>query len=398
MKIKDLQDQGLILFEALRGSQAYGTNTPESDEDKVYVFMSPLDDRLGLTYREQLTEDNNDTVAYELGRFLQLLQTANPTVVETLFTPEDCILYKHPIFDHLIAVRDMFITKKMKNSFGGYARQQIQKASGLQKMMNLEKDKVTRKTILDFVYTQYKQGSILFTKILKKKGLKQEYCGLVAIPHMRYTYAVYYDIIQHFQKEKTKYGSPKYYDVLLHMNQLEYFSSEEEYNSILKGKNLKYKGIVQDVDKSNDISLSSVPKGIDPIATIQVNLDGYQQHCKKYKEYQTWLKERNTSRYVDIENHGQQIDGKNMLHCVRLLRMSKEIASGEGVIMRRPDAQYLLDIRKGKYNLKEILAECEEVLKDNDKLFDESNLPKECDFDLINQLLINMRKQFYGIG
>ena len=83
------------LFIAIRGSQAYGTATPTSDTDYAGVYIQSLEDILGTGYREQINDDRNDTVFYELRRFLELAATNNPTILELLNTPEDCIVYKH---------------------------------------------------------------------------------------------------------------------------------------------------------------------------------------------------------------------------------------------------------------------------------------------------------------
>lgn len=414
VRANKLKEQGLVIFEVIRGSQAHGTNTPESDEDRSYIYISPLDDLLGFNYVDGFKEDNNDTEVYELGKFLKLLQTGNPTVIETLYSPEDCIIYKHPIMDMILEHRDIFVTKQMKNSFLGYSTAQISKAGGLQKKMNWEEHKKVRKNLLEFVYTNHNQGSQQIKNWLDERGLKQEYCGLSAIPNMRYTYGLYYDYAQHLQREKVSYNEwnkyeldsenfgyvnfhkvvSQFYDFKLKNSEI----TEIKYNEFLKTeKNLKYKGILQDIETSNAISLSSIPKEEYPSCTIQVNQDGYQQHCKDFREYNVWLKERNTSRYVDIEGHGQKIDGKNMSQCVRLLRMSKEIAEGKGVIVRRPDAEYLLEIRKGKHNLEKLLEECKITLEETGELFKNSNLPENVDKEFVNELIIKMRKQFYGI-
>jgi len=396
MTIQELEDKGLLLFKAYRGSKAYGTFIEgKSDLDEVIIYMKPLDELLSLRDVNQVNENNNDTVGYELGRFMQLLQTSNPTVCETLWSPDDCILYKHPIMDRLIAIRDTFLSKQMKKSFGGYAIQQIRKADGLNKMMNWDKEQMTRKGVLDFVYTNFLQGSTQIEKWLDHRGLKQEYCGLSAIPNMRYTYGLYYDYAQHLQRENVEFDSDEFHWLAEH---LDLTPTLDEYELFLKHDiNFKYKGIVQDVVNSNDVSLSSIPKGEKPLCVIQANLDGYTQHCTVYKQYLTWQKNHNKARYVDVENHGQKIDGKNMLHCVRLLRMSHEIATGKGLNIRRPDAEYLLEIRHGKHDLKKLKDECEEILKQNDKLFDESDLPATVDFSFMSNLLVQMRKEFYGL-
>jgi len=49
-----LEQNGLILFECIIGSQAYGTQTPTSDVDKKFVYILPQDYILGTGYIEQL--------------------------------------------------------------------------------------------------------------------------------------------------------------------------------------------------------------------------------------------------------------------------------------------------------------------------------------------------------
>jgi len=149
-KLIESKSPGSIpLYLVIRGSHAYGTNIPTSDTDYSGVFVQNLDSILGMSYVEQINDDKNDIVIYELRRFLELLAKNNPTILELLNTPEDCIIYKHPLFDKILDNRDSFLTKICANSFGGYARQQIGKAKGQNKKQNWEKDKVTRKDILN---------------------------------------------------------------------------------------------------------------------------------------------------------------------------------------------------------------------------------------------------------
>jgi len=86
--------QSLLIVK--RGSQAYGTAIPTSDIDYAGVYIQHIDNILGYGYKEQINDDKNDTVFYEIKRFLDLVATNNPTILELLNTPEDCILYKHP--------------------------------------------------------------------------------------------------------------------------------------------------------------------------------------------------------------------------------------------------------------------------------------------------------------
>lgn len=72
-------------------------------------------------------------------------------MLELLYIPEDCILEKHPLWDIVSKHRSAFLTKQCYFSFARYAYQQVEKARGLNKKMNWEADKVTRKRPIDFL-------------------------------------------------------------------------------------------------------------------------------------------------------------------------------------------------------------------------------------------------------
>lgn len=366
------------LYLVIRGSHAYGTNIETSDTDFAGVFIQSVDDILGNTYKEQVNDDKNDTVVYELRRFLELLGSNNPTVLELLNTPEECVLYKHPIFDMILNDRDSFLSKKCANSFGGYAKQQIGKAKGQNKKQNWEKDKVTRKDLLDFCYViqgektipfkkskyglDYKGG--LFHRLFGKKYDVRAF-GLTNVPHAKDVYAVYYNETPGFYKGLVKVG-------------------DEE----LEAPNY---GI------SNQLRLSSIPKGEVSLCNIVYNKDGYSEHCKDFREYEEWLSKRNLQRWVDVTSHGQQIDGKNMMHCRRLVDMAREIAEGKGILVKRDNADELLAIRRGEVDLQTLIDYVESEINEIDQLFKDSDLPNSVDQNLINTLLIKIRKEVYGL-
>lgn len=380
-----------LIFEAYRGSFAYGTYIEGiSDKDSIGVYVQPLDDIIGLnTYISQIQDEKGDNVYYEVRRFLELLAVSNPTMLETLFFPEDCIIYKHPVYDHILKNRDKFVTKLCKNSFYGYAAQQISKSRGLNKKQNLEKDKITRKEPFDFCYVIDGYSSFPLEKFLNDKGMDQKFCGVTNVPHARDVYALFYD-----------------WDAHQCFSEFEPESSREEYKKHFKDRGktmgLGYKGITKSgegksVSESNALRLSSIPNGEKCVATFFYGKDAYTSGCKLYKEYQDWLKNRNTARWTDVKAHGQQIDGKNMLHCKRLIDMSLEIAQGKGIIVHRSDAQELLKIRRGEVSLEELLLECETKIAHMDELFENSSLPENVDMKFVNQLLVNIRKEFYKI-
>jgi hypothetical protein len=364
--IQWLKDNDLIVFSGIVGSQAYGISTPESDVDIKGVFIQPLEDILGFGYVEQVSDKKNDTTYYELKRFLQLLQTNNPTILELLNLPGDCILHKDPIFDEVLNRKDFFISRKCRFSFGGYAVEQIKKARGMNKKI-VNPMEPERKGVLDFCYVPFEQGSIPVKEYLKMQDWNQEVCGLSSIPHMRFTYSVYYNKAQDLEKKGVKVPVLNY-----------------------------YRGIVSNEETSNDVCLSDIPKGVMPDFIIQFNSDGYSTYCRTYKEYWDWVANRNPKRFADNMLHGGGYDGKNLAHCHRLLDMAIEIGEGKGINVRRENRRQLLSIRRGEYDYDLLIKEADEKIAKMDDVFINSSLPKEIDPNLIDSLLIEMRKKWYN--
>ena len=382
-----------ILLSAISGSHAYGTNIPESDEDLRGVFILPQEQLYGLERVTQINDEDNDIVYYELGRFCELLLKSNPTVLELLNPPQDCILILNPLFkEYFIDKRQDYLTKACNKTFLAYAQQQITKASGLNKKMNWEKNKVERKDLLDFCYVLEGEKSIPW-KIWNNNHYDEKFIGAVNIPNARDTYALFYD-----QKAD------------LCFSEVHSIEDREHQKKIYKERNIPfgfgYKGLVKIGEEnesgkinyglSNQLRLSSIPKGEISFCTIAYNKDGYTESMKDYREYQEWLNNRNTQRYVDIENHNQQIDGKNMLHCVRLIETARDIVDKKDIIVRRDNKEELLDIRRGKVDLKSLIEKSDNLLNEIEIKFKESDLPEDINKENINKLLINIRKEFYG--
>ena len=377
------------LYLVIRGSHAYGTNIPTSDTDYSGVFVQNLDSILGMSYVDQINDDKNDIVIYELRRFLELLAKNNPTVLELLNTPEDCVIYKHPLFDKILENKDNLLTKICANSFGGYAKEQISKAKGQNKKQNWEKDKVTRKDVLDFCYVIEGEKSIPWKVWNEDFQYDEKFIGIVNVPNARDIYAVYFDEIAHMCFSESVPENVR--------ESAKYLRKESELSM-----GFGYKGLVKTGEgatsaESNQLRLSSIPKGETPICIITYNKDGYTQHCNDYKSYQTWLDQRNEQRWVDVESHGQKIDGKNMMHCRRLMDMAREIAEGKGIVVRRPNAQELIDIRQGKVDLQTLIDHVESEIKEIDILYKNSTLPDKVDMNLVEQILINIRKEIYNL-
>ncbi len=337
-----------LLLKCVSGSKAYNLALPTSDTDIKGVFVLPQQEFYGLTYTPQVNNESNDEVFFEVERFVELLTKNNPNILELLSTPQDCILYRHPLMD-LIRPED-FLSKLCLDTFAGYARSQIKKARGLNKKINRSFEK-ERKLVIDFCWVVKDKRTIGLVEWLRLNGLKQENCGLTQLDHFRDAYLVY----------------------------------------------AEGRGIVSS-EEANDVSLSVMDRNAEPLGVLYFNKDAYSIYCKEYAEYWQWVGERNEERYQSTMAHGQQYDAKNMMHTIRLLSMAEEIARGSGVVVKRADREFLLGIRSGRYTYDELMGMADERMERIAAAYAVADLPDMPDMKEAEVLLVRLREAFYTNG
>ena len=436
---EEIKKRNLLIYNYLRGSHCHGISTPLSDEDYCGIYLAPVEQilGLGLDYQDQISNETNDIVWYELQKFMNLLLKSNPTVLEALFVDDKYVEYEHPIMTEIKKHKEKFLTKKCFDSFFSYAKSQIKKARGLNKKINWEVPE--RKGILDFVYTYHKQGSSKIQNWLEYRNLKQKYCGLVNVPNMHDNYSVFYDWGNHFLNEnvtfedlKEAYLDDNVYDTINIVKRLK--NGEKNLDLVKKlrqaqfknmvnfivktyglddyhgltglasleywfklQKPIGYKGMTNEAETSNELRLSSVEQGVLPICHISYNKDGYSSHCRVWKEYQDWIKHRNPVRYES--NLKKSYDAKNMCECFRLINCGIEIARGEGYKVDRSniDADFLLDVKNHKYEYNELMEMLEKKNDEMEKAVAESTIPENIDVEFVNDLLLKIRKEQLGL-
>lgn len=429
---EDIREKGLLLYEFVRGSVSQGINTPSSDIDHGGVYLAPAEQLLGLglDYQDEIKDAKGDDDWMELNKFMRLLLKSNPTVLESLFIDDKYVLYEHPIMTEIKKHRNEFITKECFSGFIGYSCEQIKKCRSLKKLFI--QPIVERKTVLDFCYTFYRQGSTKIENWLDYRGLKQKYCGLVNIPNMMETIGVYYDWGNHFLNENihieelygayNNIGTYSTTDIITKMkkstNDSEKLKLEEDLKKChmcnmvefimdfyhlddmfalrdwyYEQSPIGYKGIVNEKGTSNELRLSSVAKDEKPVCYMTYNKNAFSSHCKDYKEYKDWEKNRNPVRY--LQNKGKQFDRKNVAHAIRLMHMGIEIARGEGVKVDRTniDRDFILNIRNGNSSYEDTISYLENKKIEMEDAMTSSTLPEKIDIEKINNLLIEIRKR-----
>ncbi|MCB0664678.1 MAG: nucleotidyltransferase domain-containing protein, partial [Saprospiraceae bacterium] len=146
---------------------------------------------------------------------------------------------------------------------------------------------------------------------------------------------------------------------------------------------------------SNDICLSSIPKDTKQEALMYFNRNGYSTYCKEFREYWDWVDKRNDDRYGNTKSHGKNYDSKNMMHVFRLLEMAIEIGKEKKVNVKRPNREFLLDIKAGKFEFEELLKMADLKQTEMESAFEQSSLPDTPDLELINDLTYRLRDKFY---
>ena len=122
-----------IIMSTLAGSHLYGTATEESDIDTRGVFIPTKEYFLGcFKHVEQIENKKEDIVLYDIRKFCKLAADCNPNIIELLFVP--IVPSKSKYYSvysthwHMIVEnRDLFISKKARFTFSGYAISQLKR-------------------------------------------------------------------------------------------------------------------------------------------------------------------------------------------------------------------------------------------------------------------------------
>lgn len=346
--LERVRQRDLLLLDSVAGSHAYGTAVDGSDRDSRGVFAAPREFLLGLDEIELVSDERHDQVYYELGHFVALLLKNNPNALELLAMPEDCIVHRHPVFLRLEP--RIFLSKLCSRTFGDYAMGQIRKARGLnKKIVNPEPEQ--RRAMLEFCHVPVGQGSQPVLEWLANRGISPRACGLTAVRHAAGMFALYHDAA----------GS--------------------------------LRGLVSPKD-ADTLVFSSVPVDAEPLAWMHFNRDAFHAHCKSHREYHEWTSQRNEARYATNASHGRGYDSKNLMHTLRLLDMAGEIAREGELRIRRPNRDFLLQVRAGEFSYEELVARAEEQLVEVQAAFDSSSLPEAPDRERVNSLLVEIREAF----
>jgi len=147
-----------IILKVYKGSHAYGTNHANSDVDIGGVCIPPKPYLYGFYSFEQYesknytnypsykkTESAADTVFYGLHKFVKLAFNCNPNIIETLFTDRTHVLHCNSLGRMLMDKSHLFLTRRARHTFGGYAFSQLRRLTN-KLPMEESKSKISKLT------------------------------------------------------------------------------------------------------------------------------------------------------------------------------------------------------------------------------------------------------------
>ena len=348
MNARKIAESNLI-FRCVSGSKSYGTDSEHSDTDIRGVFIAPpkiaFDCFQGL---DQVEYSERDEVLYELRKFVKLAAEANPNIIELLFTDEENILFIDPAFAQLREHRQLFLSKKAKFTFSGYAMAQMKRIKGHNKWIENPQPEESPE-LLSFATLILPNGDVVPGHSV------ESFVNVFLVKVNATTFRVF---------AATNFSKPP-------------LSADR--------KNIQYIDV--------DVSRLDQAENLEFYGTLIVQQETYRIQHRMWKDYWGWKKNRNEARAKLEEHHG--FDTKHAMHLMRLLRMSHEILREGKVIVRRPDAQDLLAIRDGSFNYAQLVETAERMDAELDDLYEASTLPHTADKEAINDLYIQVVRDYW---
>jgi predicted nucleotidyltransferase len=117
-----------LMFLTIGGSHAYGTNVAGSDVDIRGVALNSKEDLLGLGEFEHHVDTATDTTVFSFNKAAKLLCSGNPNMLEQLGNADELVIDYHPTTRLLMENKNLFLSKRVIYSFGGFAGKLIKEA------------------------------------------------------------------------------------------------------------------------------------------------------------------------------------------------------------------------------------------------------------------------------
>lgn len=371
-----VREEQVVLL-ALAGSHAHGTAREGSDIDIRGVSVAPLEERLSLfeqpeQYEGPLPESlalrvkgallthpsaRPDTatkiecVVFDVAKFLRLCAAANPNALEILFVDERDWLMATDGWRLLHRERARFLTRKVQQTFLGYAMAQLRKIETHRAW--LLHPPAGRPSRADF-------GLPLAAGTTSRDD--QDRLEAAIAEKLR-AYGI--DDLE----------MPRATRVALHERLLE---------------------LQRDVLATSDVELEERLRavathalGLPREVAAALNAEKrYRAAMKQWDAYRAWATGRNPARAELERAHGY--DTKHAMHLIRLMRMGIEALEQGDLLVRRHDAAELTEIRDGALRFDALRRLADDLRRRMIQAAEHTTLPEGIDHAWLDRLALRM--------
>lgn len=361
------------IFVTLAGSQAHGTAREGSDVDVRGVCIAPLSVRLSLftsfeQYEGELPEGleasllprleahptasrglgvKTECVLFELAKFMGLCVVANPNALEILFADERDWVLDTPAWRRIHAERRRFLTKKIEQTFSGYALAQLRKIKTHRSwLLEPPRDKPSREA-----FGLPPAGGTL--------GRDDQNRIEASIAEQIRSYG-----LDDLDLPKSARIAVQERMIALRRDVLS--SSEDELEARMRA-----------------VATRALCIPVDVVATLNAE-KRYRAAMKHWEAYQAWKNRRNPARAALEARHGY--DTKHAMHLIRLMRMGLEVLEGGELCVRRDDAELLSAIRDGAMSFEQLLDEATRLREGMARAAATTTLPDDVDRRFVDEL------------
>ena len=424
MNIEMMKSSGLLMMECVAGSHMYGINRPESDKDIRGLFRLHPDAWLSIMEPPQEVADEKQDIKYfELRKIIKLATDCNPNIIELLWVPDDCMLFKNNVYEELKKNRSLFISKKAQHTFLGYSYSQIKRAKGQNKKVNEHGERVNERGIhllkihltegdisVEWLERHFNKNFAKYVakgvEVMKPMVTEPRFDDIVEKDISSMLYPRREDFCFWMDKNNFDYrnlilvadgmasisdfpGRPMRVDFNLDGHGV---SSVEHIPHLYR---LYHGGNYEGVFKGGEVVCTSIPKErewIDFKGLLLYNENEYQKAKSSYDSFWEWMANKNDARWIAQEKKEMSYDSKNMSHVFRLLFEAKHLAiDGEPKVrLEGEELEFVRDVRSGHFEY-EILLEKATIMEEEVKgLFEKTSLPHGANVKKINALYIEL--------
>jgi predicted nucleotidyltransferase len=131
------------------GSVAYGTTVSDSDIDLIGVYLAPVPYYVGLGLGKHYKAskrnfESYDITNYEFRKFIRLLMKGDPAALSLLWLRKDHYIERTLYGNTLINRHDLFLSKRIYNSFVGYAHSQFEQVKNTKDLRGKKRAKLIK--------------------------------------------------------------------------------------------------------------------------------------------------------------------------------------------------------------------------------------------------------------